>query len=296
MGLILLVSMLFAPPAMDRNYAGTFTAHTEMGTFTLILRQAGAAQYEGELLGEGGMFSLEAGEEGGLLEGTADDGYEILTIQIKRDGDQLTFLIFEEDEDGAAVSGTEESLVFTLSTDVTNGIQESVREDVRINGMLLTDEQLTALSEVYGKTPMPGDYWYDSRSGLYGAVGFPAYGFMMPDHLFDSMGSDVSRGNTGVFVNGRELPASEYAVWSYIVGSWIQQGRYWLDHQGNAGYEGDPTVVTNLFVAAQQNSYRGQGGSGDNFWSTRFSAGNSNADNSQGYVSVPGYGPVGYGF
>ncbi|MEZ5148522.1 MAG: hypothetical protein R2759_15995 [Bacteroidales bacterium] len=26
------------------------------------------------------------------------------------------------------------------------------------------------------------------------------------------------------------------------------------------------------------------------------SAGNSNADNTQGYVSVPGYGPVGYGF
>ena len=32
------------------------------------------------------------------------------------------------------------------------------------------------------------------------------------------------------------------------------------------------------------------------FSSTRFSPGNLNADNSQGYVSVPGYGPVDYRF
>jgi hypothetical protein len=53
--------------------------------------------------------------------------------------------------------------------------------------------------------------------------------------------------------------------------------------------------VINLYQAAQQRTYRG-GGGGDNQWNTRFSAGNYNADNSQGYVSVPGYGPVGYGF
>jgi hypothetical protein len=39
----------------------------------------------------------------------------------------------------------------------------------------------------------------------------------------------------------------------------------------------------------------GASGAPDQFWSTGFSAGNSNADNSEGYVSVPGYGPVSYG-
>jgi ABC-type sugar transport system substrate-binding protein len=34
----------------------------------------------------------------------------------------------------------------------------------------------------------------------------------------------------------------------------------------------------------------------DNFWSTQHTAGNANAANSQGYVNVPGHGPVGYGF
>jgi len=119
---------------------------------------------------------------------------------------------------------------------------------------------------------------------------------MLPDHDFGLFTATASNGNTGVFVNGRELPATEYTLWSYMVASWIQPGRYWLDHRGNAGYEGDDTVVINLFVAARQNGYDGRCSGGGNFWSTRFSAGNSNADNTQGYVSVPGYGPVGYGF
>ena len=80
------------------------------------------------------------------------------------------------------------------------------------------------------------------------------------------------------------------------MGNYIQPGAYWLDANGNAGYEGSTTPLVNLYVAAQSNNYKGSSGSGDRFWSSRFSAGNSNADNSQGYVSVPGYGPVGYGF
>ena len=34
----------------------------------------------------------------------------------------------------------------------------------------------------------------------------------------------------------------------------------------------------------------------DNFWSTQHSAGNCNANNTQGYVNVPGHGVIGYGF
>jgi hypothetical protein len=97
-------------------------------------------------------------------------------------------------------------------------------------------------------------------------------------------------------VNGRELPAAEWLVWSQIVGAPIQRGRYWLDARGDAGYEGNPTPTVNLYAAAAQNRQGSGAGGGDNFWSSRFSAGNSNASNTQGYVSVPGYGPVGYGF
>ena len=52
----------------------------------------------------------------------------------------------------------------------------------------------------------------------------------------------------------------------------------------------------NLYASAQSNYYSGSGSEGDNIWSTRFSAGYYDQGNQRGYVSVPGYGPVGYGF
>ena len=69
------------------------------------------------------------------------------------------------------------------------------------------------------------------------------------------------------------------------------------DAAGQAGYEGNPMPVINLYQAAQQRAAAGQGsGGGDNMWNTRFRAGNYDSGNTRGYVSVPGYGHIGYGF
>jgi len=168
-------------------------------------------------------------------------------------------------------------------------------EEVTINGRALTEQQITAFEELYGAKPLPGNYWYDPISGLYGVVGFPAFGFMYPGHDFGPLAQNASKGDTGVIINGRVLPQAEWAVWSQILGYWIQPGSYWFDHNGNAGYEGIPIPLVNFFMAAQQNAYMG-GTGGDNIWSSRFGAGNFDSSNQRGYVSVPGYGPVGYGF
>ena len=54
-------------------------------------------------------------------------------------------------------------------------------------------------------------------------------------------------------------------------------------------------------AAAMAGTMGGAGGAmggnngGDNFWTSRFSAGNYDAQSGSGYVSVPGYGPVGFG-
>lgn len=165
---------------------------------------------------------------------------------------------------------------------------------VIINGTMLDEQQVTALKKLYGVEPKAGNYWYDSKSGLYGVVGYGAYGFMRAGHQFGAMKRNASAGNTSVLVNGRELPEPEWLVWSQLLGAVIAPGAYWLDENGNAGNEGNPVPTVNLYAAAQANG--SSGGGGDNFWTSRFSAGNYNADNSQGYVSVPGYGPVGYGF
>lgn len=173
---------------------------------------------------------------------------------------------------------------------------------VIINGHQLSHSQLEDLQLIYGIEPQTGAYWYDQVSGMYGLIGEGISGFMYSEHQFGEMYANCSDGNTGVFLNGRELPHEEWLVWSQVLGAYIQPGAYWFDRFGNIGLEGDAHPVANLYLTAkQQTMAAGQstsafGGSQGNFWSSRFSAGNSNAGNTQGYVSVPGHGPVGYGF
>ncbi|KAK3129744.1 hypothetical protein QOZ80_6BG0484060 [Eleusine coracana subsp. coracana] len=53
----------------------------------------------------------------------------------------------------------------------------------------------------------PGDYWYDYRAGFWGVMGRPCLG-MIPPYIPEfnyPMPKNCAGGNTGVFVNGREL-------------------------------------------------------------------------------------------
>ena len=176
---------------------------------------------------------------------------------------------------------------------------------VIINGLVLDAPTLAALAGTYGVEPVPGSYWYDAMSGMFGAVGQPAAGFMLPGHQLGLLSSNASNGRTGVFVNGRNLPRQEVSYLTALYQTPVLPGRYWLDGHGNVGYEGNPIPMVNLVQLATAASGGGGGsagggsggggggGGGDNFWSSRVSAGNW--DGNSGYVSVPGYGPVGYG-
>ena len=161
-----------------------------------------------------------------------------------------------------------------------------------INGIALNELMETEFERIYRVKPVSGNYWYDTNSGLWGKSGGQALGFIFPGHQYGKLSRNASNGNTGIIINGRELPMTEVLMWQQITRVPAQPGRYWFDGRGNLGYEGSPYALLNLHVMANQNSYQGQPG-GDNFWTSRFSAGNS--DGNSGYVSVPGYGPVGYG-
>lgn len=284
---------------MGQDLSGQYYAQTTGGGVTLELRSNGTGEYSGALKGNGNSFAIQGTVQNDILSGTVGDELGGIVFRAQWQGDHLNFTMMETDDEGNPLPATAQALVFQRQGGESAPPSEKKQEktmQVIINNQALSEAQVAELEKTYGVRPRPGQYWYDARSGLYGVVGYQAYGFMQPGHSFGTLAREVSNGNTGVLINGRELPMGEYTVWSYIVGSWIQPGAYWLDANGNAGYEGNPLPVINLYAAAQQNAYKGQGGSGDNFWSTRFSAGNYNADNTQGYVSVPGYGPVGYGF
>jgi hypothetical protein len=283
--------------ATAQGFSGQYSAQTEEGNAALTIRNSGNG-YSGTLSEGGITYQISGAIQDGMLTGSMGDEWDGIIFQARFEGNTLNFTIAETDEYGNPDYESAYSLAFQKRSSTEKPIQKKDQEkqgDVVINNKALSKEQIAEIEQTYGIKPLPGNYWYDPRSGLYGVVGYQAYGFMLPNHSFGTMDRNSSNGNTGVFVNGREIPLTEYTVWSSIVGNWIQQGSYWLDGNGNAGYEGNPMPVINLYQAAQQRAYGG-GGGGDNQWNTRFSAGNYNSDNSQGYVSVPGYGPVGYGF
>jgi len=288
----LLAFVLTVSTVHAEDFSGQFVDYEATGA-TLTLQSQGEGDYAGTLSMDGVDVPVSAQVDGVVLEGQMDDGVEIIAFQARLAGTNLFMDLSFPDYPGEVMATMQ--FVRADSTAESPPSAEA-SEDIVVNGSVLTAEQAAQLQEMYGVTPLPGEYWYDAVSGLYGVVGYQAYGFMYPGHEFGTLDRNVSRGDTNVFVNGRELPQSEWLIWSYMLGYPIQMGAYWLDAQGNAGNVGNPMPTVNLFVAAQQNAYQGQGGSGDNFWSSRFGAGNSNADNTQGYVSVPGHGPIGYGF
>ncbi|MCE9594323.1 MAG: hypothetical protein K8S98_09015 [Planctomycetes bacterium] len=162
---------------------------------------------------------------------------------------------------------------------------------VAINGRELDADDLAGFTAAYGTTLPAGAYWYDTRSGAIGVVGESVGGFLRPGHDLGSIDPAASRGDTGVFVNGRELPIVEWTWVSNVVGFAVAPGRYWIDHRGNYGYEGREFALGNLAASGASNS----AGGGDGFWSSRYASGNANADNSAGYVYLPGTGSVSYG-
>ena len=50
-------------------------------------------------------------------------------------------------------------------------IDLNAAEQVIINGLALSAQQIMEMEEVYGAKPLPGNYWEESNRGLYGAGG-----------------------------------------------------------------------------------------------------------------------------
>ena len=170
-----------------------------------------------------------------------------------------------------------------------NGTENAVEGEVLVNHVPLTDEQIDEIEETYEARIVPGDYWYDPVSGLFGSMGMPSFGQLYPGHDFGSLPADASNGTSGVFVNGRQLTDSEVQSLSFFTG-FIMPGRYWMDGMSTVGYEGNPMPLLNLYLLMAQKAQAGGGappGGGDNGWSSMYGSGNYNSDNSSGYVHIP---------
>ncbi|PSS09363.1 Extra-large guanine nucleotide-binding protein like [Actinidia chinensis var. chinensis] len=80
------------------------------------------------------------------------------------------------------------------------------RSNVFVNGQPLSDRIVKKAEKKAGPI-QPGNYWYDYRAGFWGLMGQPCAGIIPPfiEEFNYPMPENCAAGNTGVFVNGREL-------------------------------------------------------------------------------------------
>jgi hypothetical protein len=167
----------------------------------------------------------------------------------------------KSNEPGSSAPGAATSSASLTS----NGAQQGQSTGVFINEKEIAQSQVDELKQTYGAAPPAGHYWYDSRSGLYGYWGREAAGYIRPGHNFGELSPRASNGNTGVFLNGREINMTEAGFFQRLFGV-VYQGHFWLDgSNGNMGVEGNPTPLANLVVAMQRAQASG-GGSSEYHW------------------------------
>jgi hypothetical protein len=131
------------------------------------------------------------------------------------------------------------------------------QSSVIINGIRLSDIKVKALEKQCGVRILPGDYWYDKMYGAWGFRGGPSAGIIPSSlDLGGLLQSNASNGNTGVFINGRELHILD--VVALQQNTPVYQGRYWVDAQGNIGLEGGP-ALTNLWLLANKRGAKKEG-------------------------------------
>lgn len=144
----------------------------------------------------------------------------------------------------------------------TRSVHASTKtRSVWINGVQLDDGQLDQIAQSYKIQVPDGRYWYDRLCGAWGMQGGPQRGVVLAElALGGPLRSDASGGNTGVFVNGRQLHALDAAELARLFGS-VKPGRWQVDALGNCGPEGGP-IMCNLLVLAQSHSAGSNGTSG----------------------------------
>jgi hypothetical protein len=144
------------------------------------------------------------------------------------------------------------ALVVTLVSSVA-----AQQRTVVINRVRLPERDLATIEQRWNTRIPDGNYWYDKYSGAWGVEGGPTAGWIPAGlDLGGPLRADASGGNTGVFINGRELHLLDVAGLMQI--TQVYRGRWWVDAQGNFGAEGGP-ALGNLRMIAQQRSRGGYG-------------------------------------
>lgn len=229
-----------------------------VGTFknqegSVRIAEIGAGKFSGQLLSDGQSLPFTAQEKGRELVGRINIEDENVEFRMTLKGSELRLIVDDE-----ATVFIREASPSTLGQRPASGTvppasntARSQQPPLSINGVTIDDATLQRFEQDQRVKLPRGKFWYDTVSGAWGVDGGPTLGFTTPGmKLGGQLQANASRGNTGVFINKRELPAAD-VVGLQQLGVPVQRGRWWVDSRGNFGIEGQPATMGNLFQFSQ---------------------------------------------
>ena len=233
--------------AGESPFVGTYKGEDVV----LEIREGSGDQFTGTIMVFGESVSFNALEQDGALVGVLALDDENIPFQMTVNGPTLTFTAYGESQILTKQSQTSAQ----VSRIIPNTVVADAASALRVNGVVNEPERVSRFEQENGMQIPPGDYWYDKVSGAWGVTGGPTIGFTTPGmDLGGPLKANASNGNTGVFINGRQLHIQD-VLGLQSLGVPVQQGHWWVDYLGNFGIEGSTIPIGNLFQFS-----RGRGG------------------------------------